>query len=72
MPIDRTDRVAVQLGRDTKTVGVRNCYLYYAISNCSLGDRRDTATPLQEDRKDDEDGEARKFHQMSYRDLDVR
>lgn len=32
MPTDRTDRVAIQLGRDTKTVGVRNCYLNYAIS----------------------------------------
>lgn len=73
MPIDRSDRVAVQLGRDTKTVGVRKCYLYYAISTCSLADRRDMATPLQEDKKDDEDeGTVGKFHQMSYRDSDVR
>jgi hypothetical protein len=54
MPIDRTDRVAIQLGRDTKTVGVRNCYLNYAISKCSLGDGRDITTPLQDNKKDDE------------------
>lgn len=27
--IDRTDRVAIQLGHDTKTVGVGECYRYY-------------------------------------------
>lgn len=36
-------------------------------------DRRDMATPSQEDKKEEEDTEeARKFHQMSHRDLHVR
>lgn len=30
MPIDRTDRVAIQLGHDTRTVGVGKCYHYEA------------------------------------------
>lgn len=67
MRIDRAGRVAIQLGRDTRTVGVRRCYHYYQRYF------KDIATPLQEDKKDDEDEEvARKSHQMSHRDLDVR
>lgn len=94
--IDRTDRVAIQLGHDTKTVGVGRCYHYYYLLSYGAGilgldvgmirglagtaspDQcpsrdRDVATPLQEDKKNGEDGEeARKFHQMSHRDSDVR
>lgn len=73
MPIDRSDRVAVQLGRDTKTVGVRKCHLYYYLFPSALGDRRDMATPLQEVKRDGEDeGKVGKSHQTTYRDSNVR